>query len=201
MNPVILLLIICTLFLHGDLSVNAATTRTVKVKAAPAGHSALSSPSIQITGDKNFITKTKAALKLLQEKAPDAYKITVTYIGRIQQHNFSGMAAYETPPTYKVGASTVNASLTWYASTIAHDAYHSKLYHDYVYTYKEAVPNEVWTGMDAEMKCLEIQIQALESMGASASEIEYARSLRGKNWWDLNGDGDYNEDDEKIRDW
>jgi hypothetical protein len=170
-------------------------TLTINAAAAHTGK------QIQISGDKAFVQRTKAALQLLKKKTPEKYAIVLKYVGKIQQHTYSGMAASENPPTYKVGSQTSNASLTWYASTIVHDAYHSKLYYDYLYTHKEAVPDEVWTGMDAEMHCLDIQIKTLEKIKAPTYEIKYARSLRGSNWWDLDGDGDYDAEDEKKRDW
>lgn len=156
---------------------------------------------IQVIGDKEFVARTNEALALLKTKAPADYALVSASIGKIQQHTFSGMAAFETPPTYKVGAATSSASLTWYASTIVHDACHAKLYHDYITTYKKAVPDDAWTGMAAEMTCLERQIKTLKQIGAPDSEITYAQSLRGTNWWDLNGDGTYDTEDEKLRDW
>ncbi|WP_276914535.1 hypothetical protein [Aneurinibacillus aneurinilyticus] len=195
-------LLLTTLFLTYYASVEMASVHAIKNNAPKNDQSpsAFSTP-IHISGDKTFTNHTNAALKLLKNKAPSDYTMVITYIGKIQQHTFSGMAAYETPPAYKVGAITANASVTWYASTIVHDAYHSKLYHDYLYTYKEAVPDEAWTGMEAEMKCLEAQIQSLIQIKAPKTEIDYARSLRGTNWWDLNGDGIYDAEDEKLRDW
>ncbi len=199
MKHLVVLLTTFLLTYHASAEVAAVHAIKSNMPKATKATSASSIP-ILISGDKKFINQTNAALNLLKSKAPSDYAMVITYIGKIQQHNFSGMAAYETPPTYKVGT-TANASVTWYASTIVHDAYHSKLYHDYLYTYKEAVPDEVWTGMDAEMKCLEAQIQTLIHMKAPKMEIDHAISLRGTNWWDLNEDGIYDAQDEKLRDW
>jgi len=92
------------------------------------------------------------------------------------------MSAYDKPPTFLVGDATSQASTTWYASSIVHDSYHSKLYNDYRETH-QSVPGSVWTGDEAEMMCLEFQISFLEEIGAPTYEIDYAKSLRGANWW------------------
>lgn len=203
MKHVIALLLICSFLLsyHAPVDIAIAGAKTPHYIAKKQPQVISTSPSIMITGDKTFTTRTKDALALLKTKAPADYALVIASIGKIQQHTFSGMAAYETPPIYKVGAATSAASLTWYASTIVHDAYHSKLYHDYLTTHKRAVPNDAWTGMTAEMKCLEIQIKTLKRIGAPDAEIAYAQTLRGANWWDLNGDGTYDIEDEKLRDW
>jgi hypothetical protein len=44
-------------------------------------------------------------------------------------------------------------------------------------------------------------IVELTRVNAPDNEIKYAKSLRGTNWWDLEGYGDYDADDEKVRDW
>ncbi|BAU29480.1 hypothetical protein DFP93_12350 [Aneurinibacillus soli] len=158
-------------------------------------------PTVAISGDKTFIAHTKAALALLKEKSPDDYALVVQYVGLIKQDAFSGMAAYEKIPTYKVGATTSSSTTTWYASTIVHDAYHSKLYNDYARTKKTAVPDDIWTGMKAEMQCLTRQTEALKKIKAPLSEQKYAQSLQNQNWWDSNGDGLYTEEDERMRSW
>ena len=157
--------------------------------------------SVKISGDKNFVSRTQAALSLLKQKSPDDYALVTRYIGLIKQDTFSGMAAYEKIPTYRVGAATSSSSTTWYASTIVHDAYHSKLYNDYARTKKSAVPDQVWTGTEAEMQCLQRQINTLEKIKAPLHEQEYAASLQNENWWDQNKDGLYTAEDERMRTW
>lgn len=139
---------------------------------------------IKIEGDALFISNTLKALYRLCECVSSDDACMQHYVGRIKQGERSGMAAYENPPTFYVGNKTAQASVSWYASAIAHDAYHSKLYHDYKDAYGGRVPDLVWSGYDAEMRCLEYQIGILEKIGAPKAEIDYAKSLRGTNWWD-----------------
>jgi hypothetical protein len=138
---------------------------------------------IEIKGDNIFTENTTKALELLNSKSKEKYDVVLNYVKRISQAKSSGMAAYEAVPTFYVGNATSIASTTWYASAIAHDSYHSKLYHDYK-RIKGSVPDKIWTGYDAEMKCLEYQIITLEEIDAPKIEVDYAKSLRGKNWWD-----------------
>jgi|SRR5471030_208980 len=85
----------------------------------------------EIIGAEKFTVQVKKALLLLKEKDFDAYTIVANYIGRIESGPRSGMWAYHTPPTYEMSPSVASDSVTWVAATIAHDSYHSKLYHEY----------------------------------------------------------------------
>ena len=107
---------------------------------------------IDISGSAEFIEQVSKALNLLKEKAPSKYAIITKYIGRIEQGDKSGMWAKRNPPTYVIADKTTFSSITWCASTIAHDSYHSKLYHDYMAMNKRAVSDSVWKGEAAEKK-------------------------------------------------
>ena len=82
---------------------------------------------IEIRGSKAFREQVNKSLKLLKNKAPDAYGIVIHNVGRIEQGKHSGMWAYKTPPTFELNDRTAFCSITWCASSIAHDSYHSKL--------------------------------------------------------------------------
>jgi hypothetical protein len=131
---------------------------------------------VEVVGSANFVCRVEEALSLLKSKAPDAYVIVTTNVRRIKQGEHSGMWAYETPPTYEMSDKTAFASLTWCAATIAHDSFHSKLYHDYQKGHPGAVPDSVWTGIEAERRCMKHQIAVMRLIGATKSEIDYAIS-------------------------
>ena len=97
------------------------------------------------------------------------------------------MWAYKTPPTYEISDSTAFYSLTWCAATIAHDSFHSKLYHDHLKAKGSPVPDSVWTGKEAERQCMEHQLLVMEHIGASKREIDHAKKQT---------DGHYTEDNE-----
>jgi hypothetical protein len=138
---------------------------------------------ITIKGDAGFVRNTQKALDIIHAGSQSGYELVKRYIAVIEQSSFTGMRAFDNPPTFQVGSATYNSSATWYASTIIHDAYHSKLYHEALERHGY-VANDMWTGYDAEMLCLSVQIDFLKEIGAPQREIDHAISQRYANWWD-----------------
>jgi len=152
---------------------------------------------LQIVGSEKFSNQVCHAVALLKTKDANAYAILTNYVGRIEQGKHSGMWAYRNPPTFEVTDATTFYSLTWCAAVIAHDSYHSKLYHEYCKTHAGEVPDAVWTGTVAEQQCMKHQLAVMERIGASKLEIDYARQQ---------ADGHYVKntdtwDDYRKRDW
>ncbi len=157
--------------------------------------------SIEIRGGGDFIAQTIAALDLLKEKAPDAFQKIQTYVGIIEQGEHSGMWAWEIPPRYEVGDATAFFSVTWYASTIAHDATHSELYAQYQAAHPgEIVPDDAYGGVEVERFCIGYQLEIARRIGAPQSEVDYLSSLDGTHC-DLDHDGDCDWEDYQNRDW
>jgi hypothetical protein len=130
---------------------------------------------IEIKGSPAFLVCTKEALALLG-RTP-FFNVIPRYIAVIQQGKRSGMRADAERPTFVVGKRTWNHSALWYAGAIAHDCYHSKLYHDACAGAVNNPPADCWTGNDAEKKCLAFQIQALEALNADAETVAYLKKL------------------------
>jgi hypothetical protein len=157
--------------------------------------------SIRIDGSPEFIAQTRAALSLLESNAPDAHLKVQTYVGIIQQGQHSGMWAGENPPRYEVGDATAFYSVTWYASTIAHDATHSELYIQYAAAHPgEAVPEQAWGGVEIERFCNGYQLDILQRIGTPQNEIDYMSTLDGTHC-DVDHDGDCDWDDYNNRGW
>ncbi|HTH72583.1 MAG TPA: hypothetical protein VL737_04455 [Candidatus Pristimantibacillus sp.] len=159
-----------------------APKTTPKAPAQPAF-----TTSISIEGNDTCRSDTLAALSLLASKAPAHYVIVTKYIGIIRcVTQGSGMQAYNDPPLYLVGDATRNAGTLWYAGTIAHDAGHSKLYHDYLDAHPgQVVPGDVWTGEAAEAACLDAQYDALQQMGAPESTLDYVKGIINSGYWNI----------------
>ena len=155
---------------------------------------------VDVSGSAKFKKQISLCLGLLKKKAPDAYRITTKYVGKIKQGKHSGMWAYKNPPTYEIADRTTFYSVTWCAGSIAHDSFHSKLYQDYKKTHSGRVPDKVWTGVEAEKKCLKHQLEVLKRIGAEKHELNYFSTLRGTHH-DVNKDGKYDWDDQKKRNW
>jgi hypothetical protein len=156
---------------------------------------------IQINGKPDFITQTRAALTLLEQKDPAAFGKIKTYIGIIEQGQHSGMWAWEKPPRYEVGDQTAFYSVTWYASTIAHDATHSELYAQYQASHPgQSVPESAFAGVEIERFCNGYQLEVLKRIGAPQGEIDYMSTMDGTHC-DIDHDGDCDWDDYRNRNW
>lgn len=128
----------------------------------------------QIVGSPRYTGQVRQALQLLKTRDLKAYQIVTNYVGRIKESAHSGMWAYNNPPTYEMSDVTAFYSLTWCTATIAHDSFHSKLYHDYRDTHGGSVPDSVWTGVGAEQQCMKHQLEVMKQIGATDAEIAYA---------------------------
>ena len=156
---------------------------------------------IAIVGEPKFVAQTRAALALLERKDIEAFTKVQTYIGVIEQGKHSGMWVWESPPRYEVGNVTAFFSVTWYASTIAHDATHSELYARYYMAHPgKAVPEEIYGGVAIERFCNAYQIEVLKHINAPQSEIDYMATLDGTHC-DLDRDGDCDLTDYQHRNW
>jgi len=156
---------------------------------------------IEIRGNAEFVTQTIEALTLLEQKAPVAFIKIQTYVGIIEQGQHSGMWAWEQPPRYEVGDTTAFFSVSWYASTIAHDATHSELYTQYQAAHPgEAVPEDAYGGVEIERFCIGYQLEVAKQIGAPQGEIDYLSTLDGTHC-DLDNDGDCDWEDYQNRNW
>jgi len=165
-----------------------------------AQDSAAQGREVEVVGPEKFKAQVGQALRLLEQKAPGAYALVLRYVGRIKHSQRSGMWAFKEPPTYEMSARTAFYSVTWCAGTIAHDALHSKLYHDHRKQHAGRVPADVWTGEVAEKRCILFQLEVLEQIGAPDHETAYCRKLKGTHH-DVNKDGKYDKEDYRERDW
>jgi hypothetical protein len=136
----------------------------------------------EIVGSERFDRQVRQALLLLKTRDANAYAIVTTYIGRIQQGERSGMWAYNTPPTFEMSDRTAFYSVTWAAATIAHDSFHSKLYHDHLKAHGGRVPDAVWTGRAAEEQCMKHQLEVMARIGATQWEIGHAKRQAGGHY-------------------
>jgi hypothetical protein len=170
-------------------TVPAARTEAGEPQSAVPVAPAVGEP--EIVGSSRFRAQVQEALRLLKGRDPDAYAIVTKYVGRIQESDRSGMWAYKTPPTYEMSERTAFYSLTWCAATIAHDSFHSKLYHDYRAANHGPVPDAVWTGKVAEGECMKHQVAVMNRIGASKLEIDHAKARIS---------GDYVKDSETWED-
>jgi hypothetical protein len=139
---------------------------------------------IDVRGSERFVGQVTKALVLLRDKSPDTFAVVGQFVKRIREHSRSGMRAYDDPPTFDLAPRSAYHSLTWCSGAIAHDAYHSKLYHDYRSAHGKPVPYDAWCGQARELECNQFQAVALEEIGAPRNEIDYLRGLDGSHFDD-----------------
>jgi hypothetical protein len=134
----------------------------------------------------DFFVRVRAALTLLRDKAPADLKVIEKFVGRIREvdaWHLSGMNPLSDPPTFSLSITTARISVTWAAGAIAHDACHSKQWHDYSFKHETKwVPDSVWTGRVAELRCIAYQIEIMEKIGAPPAEIEILRRQDGLHY-------------------
>ena len=147
--------------------------------------------NVCIQGPPQFSAQVERALQLLKTQSPQAYLVVTNQVGIIRQGKHSGMRASQKPPVFDLNDRSAFYSVTWCAGVIAHDSFHSKLYHDYKREHWLFVPRKIWTGREAEAKCLEHQLRVLTDISAPESEISYCKavgpdytdvSYRKRNW-------------------
>jgi hypothetical protein len=149
--------------------------------------------TITIVGSEAFIDHVRKALTLLESKSPSGYPVVKKYIGRIREGTTSGMYAYYSPPTFQMSAQEAllnernkDYALQWCASAIAHDAYHSKKYHDYQEAHGHSPgfhpypPIYVWTGEAIERECIAFQKKVCGEIGAYQTICEYLEKCDGR---------------------
>ncbi|MFW5440521.1 MAG: hypothetical protein ACKE5M_07525 [Methylophilaceae bacterium] len=191
---ILILFSIYTVYVDGDVFNGLQQIGTTE------GFTDLPRNKIKIVGSDKFTTQTESALALLKDLAPTAFDKVQKYIGIIEQGEHSGMWAKEKPPRYEVNDTTSFFSVTWYAGTIAHDAVHSELYHEYKAKHGLPVPADIWSGVNSEKFGILHQIGVMKKIRAPKSEIDYLDGLDGTHC-DIDGDGDCDWDDYKGRDW
>ena len=135
---------------------------------------------ILIVGSAEFIDKTREALALIRKTDVDMWNMVVKYIGVIALTKKTGVYAWQKPSVSGIGP-TVFQNVVYSASGFCHEACHSKLFHEYKEKYGE-VPDLVWSGREAENKCLDVQIEFYKKLNISAvekrSNIQYLEKMK-----------------------
>lgn len=142
--------------------------------------------SIVVQGDEYCRNSTGEALALLKSNAEPYFDMVLENVGMVQcVEQGSGMHADTNLPIYHAGVETIKAGAVWYASTIVHDACHSRLYNNYLELHEGGVPAEAWTGKKAELACLKEQYKALVKLGADEWTLNHVQNMMNYAYWDI----------------
>jgi hypothetical protein len=132
---------------------------------------------IEITGSERFVSRVKGALQLIEEKSPGAWQVVALHVRKIEEGDKTGMFPYLPLSPAVIGTRTFLCSVAWCAGAIVHNAYHAKLYEEYKKEHGASVPDDAWSGPEAEKKCLDFQIMTMREVGAPVYEREYLSSF------------------------
>ncbi len=139
--------------------------------------------TIAIEGTPRFESQVEHALALLRSNSPAAYALATDHVAVIEQSAHSGMLAWLPSPKFQLNDRSAFYSVTWCAGVIAHDSFHSKLYHDYLkeHSLEGSVPDHVWKGEQAERLCLDHQKVVMLDIGAPPLEVRQL-DLTNRYW-------------------
>ncbi len=157
-------------------------------------HTVSHKDNLSIEGSRYFINQIENALALLKERSPEDLSVVQSHVGRIREHDHSGMNMFADVPTIELARPTYAASVTWCASVLVHESWHMKLFREH-----PANPSH-WSGTPAEKACNQTQLATLRRIGAPQHEIDHLAAQDGTHW-DANGDGVYDWRDYEDRDW
>jgi hypothetical protein len=131
---------------------------------------------IQLQGSAGFIVRTQPALVCLRT-APSHAEVWAL-LAVLRKGKRSGVHADRDRPVIDVGQRIWNSPTIWYASGIAHEGFHIKLYREAKMRNGGDEPKvNTWGGAEAEKKCLEFQLRVLQELKAPNGFLEYVRQL------------------------
>lgn len=136
-----------------------------------------------LVGCREFCYRIDRALELLRLQACDEHAMVQRYISIIEQH--MDIPTWVIPPHVFMSNIVAFGSPTWCAAVLVHEAMHSKLYWDYHLRHHTSVPLRAWTGLDAELQCLQLQLSASRKIGSPRNEVIYLESMNGSHFTDV----------------
>jgi len=136
--------------------------------------------SISVRGSENFRREVSNSLTLLKTKSPSFYATITNNVAVVRTGARVEIEIHTDakPARLLLPASVPTDSTIWRAGVIAHFAYHSHLYRQFLLDHAgiQCVPYNEFRWRDAEKRCLEFQLGALRDLGAPAGEFARAQS-------------------------
>ncbi len=165
----------------------------------PALEVVTSAHDVAIYGDEKFGKIVNDALDLLKRKAPEDYQFVIDQVREFRLDPRSGTHVENGRCRVDLSMVTVGGSITWTASVLVHEANHNKIYREYIAANGQPT-EDPYGGAEEELACNALQLKTLERLNAPQYEIDHLRKQDG-NHFDMDGDGDHDWDDYRLRDW
>ncbi len=162
-------------------------------------------PNKNFIAEDVFVDKVKRAILLLKTKSPNEYLVMQKMIGKIRASRASGANFNEEIMTIEIAKLTFDASLEWLASVFIHETQHIKKYKDTGKKFGDAhlmkdKKKALEVMIAEELECNGVQLTALKNIGGTQREIDYLKAQKGDHF-DIDKDGDYDQDDYLQRNW
>lgn len=144
---------------------------------------------LDVRGEIEFVHAVGRGTELLRHMAPDYWDYVLSHLSRVEESRMSYVTADQNPAVFYTTWYTVGCSATWCAAVLVHESQHVELYRRHLRHHGLPVPNEVWTGMGAEMLCFGRQLDAARLVGAPSHEVMHiqrqngAHAMEATRWW------------------
>jgi len=144
---------------------------------------------IEIIGDQYCKDKVNEALDFMKDNSPKFYTKVITYVGVIEcadRENDSVVNLFEDPARVELINLNQIDTLTELSGVLVHEAHHSELHIQYrIQNKSNEVPAEIYSGRQAEEKCVNETIKFLKEVNAPADEIYFQENIFEivGEWW------------------
>jgi len=141
---------------------------------------------IACNGSRELLAALECSLRRLYLQYLEGFRVA-SLVRRIVEADRSRVRPEENPPTFSLARLTAFHSVTWLASCLVHEGHHVALF-QHARIRGENVPEWVWSGSEAELKCLSIQLEASRRIHAPPRENRHIESqnrmhyLRNRYW-------------------
>ena len=130
---------------------------------------------IVICGSPCFVDQTTAALAYIGTRCPEHLTFISTYLDLILPGTASRVDVGLPVSICTVAPGTRHAGITWYASCLAHEAYH-------VYLQRSGLASSC---PHAEILCLRFQRRVATQIRAPSQEIQYLSQAASLRYWEV----------------
>lgn len=135
---------------------------------------------ITCNGSREFIAALDKSLNRLYVQYQEGFHIACL-VKRIVEAARSRVRPNEDPPTFDLAPLTAFHSATWLASCVVHEGHHVALFES-ARMLQENVPESVWSGSEAELKCLRIRLEASRRIYAPQRESRHFEAQNGLHY-------------------
>lgn len=141
--------------------------------------------AISVFGDEEYRKVVIEALRLLRERAPDNWPIIKKHIKTLCRSRSSFVFVPLLPATAYLNVPT-GSPPEFVAGNIAHEAFHCFLYWEFASSNPGMdVPEDIYSGEEAEQKCVEFQCSVMKALGVSEKVLAAYKEAPEFRCWEI----------------